>query len=44
MKSRLEQDEGRPINYDEFLQILIRETQKSRIHTSLSDFQKLKGV
>lgn len=44
LKSRLEQDEGRPINYDELMQILLRNTERSRPRVPLSEFQKLKGI
>jgi hypothetical protein len=44
LKSRLEQDEGRPINYDELMQILIRNREHSRPRVPLSEFQKLKGI
>lgn len=44
LKNRIEQQEGRPISYTEFMQILIRNTERSQRVTDLSGFRQFQGI
>ena len=44
LKNRIEQQEGRPINYSELLQILIKNMEFLQAPKHLNDFRKFQGI
>ncbi len=44
LKTRIEQQEGRPINYSELLQMLMKNMELSQAPKHLSEFRKFQGI